>query len=274
MGPNLKILRKITRSGPFIDIFTQQGYYASMKKYKFDNLKLAFFDIDGTLVRRNFSGKLSLKSRSFNFAVETVFGIKGFDYTKIMGKRIFGLTDRSILKVTLGEIGIPESDYYANEDKVFLAIDEYFDRHIDDEEESGYYALPGVREFLEILKESKIRLGMVTGNIKKHSDWKMQIAGLEGFFTTGGFGEDAELRSDIMRSGISRNPDIALNRICHFGDSPADIIAARECGIKCVAITDQGGGTHTPEELGDVGYGLLINDWHETGRIAEYVNNG
>jgi phosphoglycolate phosphatase len=243
-----------------------------MNKYRFERLKLAFFDIDGTLVRRNFDGKLSLKSRSFNFATETVFGIKGFDYTKIMGKRIFGLTDRSILKVTLGEIGIPDADYYANEDKLFLAIDEYFDRHIDEENEAGYYALPGVREFLETLKAENIRLGMVTGNIKKHSIWKMQIGKLEGFFTTGGFGEDAELRDDIMRAGIGRNPDIPLGNICHFGDSPADIIAARECGIKCVAITDQGGGTHTSDELGEVGYGLLINSWHETDRIAEYLN--
>jgi len=237
----------------------------------FDGLKLAFFDIDGTIIRRNFDGKLSLKSRAFNFAVENVLELKGFDYTRIMGKRIFGLTDRSILKVTLGEIGIGEKEYYANESRLFLAIDEYFDRYIDEEKESGYYCLPGIRDFLETLKKSDIRLGLVTGNIKKHSEWKMGLCALDGIFTTGGFGEDAELRSDILLAGIGRNSDIPTDRICHFGDSPADLIAARECGVKCVAITDAGGGTHTREELEEAAYGFLIDSWGEIDKIREYV---
>ncbi len=243
-----------------------------MGQKTFGKLRLAFFDIDGTLIRREFrNGELSLKSRAFNYATETVFGIEGFDYTKILGKRIFGLTDRSILKTTLAELGMSAEEYHAREEALFLAIDEYFERHVDDEKDAGYYALPGIREFLDSLKSEGVRLGLVTGNIKKHSDWKMALCGLEEYFTTGGFGEDAEHRTDIMRAGFASNSDICLESICHFGDSPPDLIAARECGIKAVAICDKGGGTHFRAELEEIGYGIVIDGWGDTERIAEYL---
>jgi beta-phosphoglucomutase-like phosphatase (HAD superfamily) len=245
-----------------------------MTPNEFGKLKLAFFDIDGTLIRRDFQpGNLSLKSRAFNYATETVFGLKGFDYTQILGKRIFGLTDRSILKTTLLGIGIKESEYQAKEDELFLAIDDYFERHVNSETETGYYPLPKIKEFLEKLKAAGIQMGLVTGNIKKHTDWKLKICGLEEYFTTGGFGEDAEHRTDIMRVGIRRNPDIQLDSFCHFGDSPPDLMAARECQIKAVAITDLGGGTHFREELEEINYGLVIDSWSEINAIAKYLSS-
>jgi phosphoglycolate phosphatase len=243
-----------------------------MKQIGFDMLKLAFFDIDGTLIRRDFSsGTLSLKSRAFNNAVKQVFGLEGFDYTRILGKRIFGLTDRSIIKITLAQIGISSESYHSKEDELFLAIDDYFECHLRDEKASGYYALPGIFDFLSKLKADDIRLGLVTGNIKKHADWKLAICGFDGIFTTGGFGDDAELRSDILRTGIARNNDIAAKYICHFGDSPPDIIAARECGIKVIALSDKGGGTHSRDELQEIGYGLIIDSWKDWEIMADYL---
>ena len=237
----------------------------------FENLKLAFFDIDGTLIRRRFDGALSLKSRAFNYATEKVFGLTGIDYTKILGKRIFGLTDRSIIKITLQQLGIANDVYHAREIRLFDAIDEYFEENIGLEKSSGYHPVPGVSDFLDLLRSHNIRLGLVTGNIKKHADWKMMICGFDGIFTTGGFGEDAELRPDIMRMGIRRNPDIPLDNICHFGDSPPDLLAAHECGIKAVAITTLGGGTHTRPELEETGYGLIIDSWSEVDLISDYL---
>jgi phosphoglycolate phosphatase len=245
-----------------------------MAQHEFGKLKLAFFDVDGTLIRRDFQpGNLSLKSKAFNYATETVFGLKGFDYTKILGKRIFGLTDRSILKTTLSQIGIDEAEYRSKENELFVAIDNYFERYVKSETETGYYRLPKIRELLEKLKAARVRLGLVTGNIKKHTDWKLKICGLEGYFTTGGFGEDAEYRTDIMRIGIKRNPDIQPDNFCHFGDSPPDLVAARECHIKAVAITDKGGGTHFREELEEIGYGLVIDNWSEIDPIAKYLSS-
>lgn len=242
-----------------------------MNSAEFNTLGLAFFDIDGTLMRRNFTGTLSLKSRAFNFAVQKVYGIADFDYTRILGKRIFGLTDRSIMKTVLMEMGMAERDYYAREKALFEAIDEYFEEKVAEEKETGYYPLPGIFEFLDKLRAADVRLGLVTGNISRHAYWKMEIAGFDGYFTTGGFGEDAEHRSDILWAGIQRNADIPLSCICHFGDSPPDLEAARTCGIKGIAISDGGGGTHTRDELAAVGYGLIIDSWSATDEIVRYL---
>jgi phosphoglycolate phosphatase-like HAD superfamily hydrolase len=237
----------------------------------FENLKLAFFDIDGTLIRRDFSGTLSLKSRCFNHAIETVFGLKNVDYTKILGKRLFAMTDKTIFCNTLKALGIEESRYYSKEAELFIAANDYFDANLESAENEGYYPLPGVMNFIYRLKGENIRLGLVTGNIEKHSMWKMEIGGFDDCFSTGGFGDDAEHRSDILGSAIRRNSDIPLAHICHFGDSPPDLEAARDCGIKGVAITEKGGGSHTHEELAAVGYGLVINSWLELDLITKYL---
>ena len=238
----------------------------------FKNLKLAFFDIDGTLIRRDFTGTLSLKSRCFNYAIESVFGLESVDYTKILGKRLFAMTDKTIFQNTLNELGIDKDHYYSREGELFDAANRYFDSNLQSSAIDGYYPLPGVMDFVEQLKREDIRLGLVTGNIRKHSIWKMNIGGFDGCFTTGGFGDDAEDRSDILTAAIKRNSDIPLNNICHFGDSPPDLEAARDCGIKGVGITETGGGSHTHEELSAVGYGLVVDSWLELDLIARYLD--
>jgi phosphoglycolate phosphatase-like HAD superfamily hydrolase len=239
---------------------------------RFLNLKLAFFDIDGTLLRRNFNGTLSVKSRAFNYAAAAVFGLKDADYTKTLGKWLYGLTDKLILKTFLGDCGIDESQYYLHEADLFNAIDDYFENNKDTSDVAGYYPLPGVIDFLNCLKAEKVRLGLVTGNIRKHSLWKLEPSGLNAYFSTGSFGDDAESRSGIMRAAIERNADISIASICHFGDSPADLEAARDCGIRVVAITEKGGGTHSSEELETIGYGLIIESWTAIDIIARYIN--
>lgn len=246
-------------------------YYVNEMAKAFENLKLAFFDIDGTLIRRDFSGTLSLKSRCFNYAIETVFGLKNVDYTKILGKRLFAMTDKTIFRNTLKALGVDEGSYNSKEAELFDTANDYFDANLESSEIAGYYPLPGVMDFIRKLKSENIRLGLVTGNIKKHSIWKMEIGGFDGCFSTGGYGDDAEHRSDIMAAAIRRNSDIPLINICHFGDSPPDLEAARDCGIRGVAIAEKGGGSHTREELSAVGYGLMIDSWSELELIAKYL---
>jgi phosphoglycolate phosphatase-like HAD superfamily hydrolase len=240
----------------------------------FGDLKLAFFDIDGTLLRRDFDGALSVKSQAVNFAVAKIFGLDGADYTKTLGKKLYGMTDKLILKTFLAEYGIDEKEYYGREREIFVVINDYYEKNRNRADNVTYSPLPGVIQFLQWLKAGGIRLGIVTGNIEQHSRWKLEPAGLSHFFTTGGFGDDAETRSDIMKTAIRRNPDIKVDQICHFGDSPADLEAASDCSLKAVAITDRGGGTHSREELETVGYGLLIDSWTQWDQISIYLNEG
>lgn len=236
------------------------------------NISLGFFDIDGTLIRRNRQDGLSLKSRSFNYAIETVFDLENIDYTAMLGKRIYGLTDKKVLKMTLSELGIPEGRYYENEEELFAAVNEYFEEHRSQDGIPDYVPLTGILEFLEFLRSENVRLGLMTGNIKTHSRWKLTDAGFDSFFTTGAYGEDAENRDEILSIAIERNADIPVSQICHFGDSPLDLDAARRCNIRGIAVSDKGGGTHSVEELETVGYGLVIDTWKDVRVIEEYLS--
>lgn len=235
------------------------------------NLKLCFFDIDGTLIRRSGKGGQSLKTRSINYALETVFGIEGIDYMSILGKRIYGMTDSLIMRAAVAQHGIDTDRYRRKEPELFKSIDRYFDAHLERGGNNDYVRISGVVEFLDYLKTQNIRLGLVTGNIKKHSDWKMINVGFDSYFETGAFGDDADERWKILTIALSRNDDIPVQSICHFGDSPADLDAARRCGIKAVAICDKGGGTHSREELEEVGFGIIIDSWHERDIMEEYL---
>lgn len=236
------------------------------------NLKLCFFDIDGTLIRRGSSEGQSLKTRSINYAMRKVFEIPDIDYISILGKRIYGLTDITIMKMALAEYGVDSGRFYKNLENLFVAIDEYFKTHEDDSSRGEYVRLPSINAFLSYLAERKVRMGLVTGNIKRHSLWKMKNAGFDGYFETGAYGDDAENRWEIMTVALERNKDIGRGSICHFGDSPADLDAARRCGIRAVAISEKGGGTHSRAELEAVGYGLVIDGWHQTDLIEKYLS--
>lgn len=247
------------------DNYSPGYYYVNMK------LKLAFFDIDGTLIWRKRNDGLSLKSLSFNHALNAVFGLENINYLTILGRRLYGLTDKSILKATLVELGFNENDYYQKERELFQLVDDYFEKNRLTIKDSQYNPNPGVEKFLDLLRSKNIRMGLLTGNIRKHADWKMEGVGFDSYFTTGGFGEDGEDRSEIMAAALARNGDIPHSAICHFGDSPPDILSASKFGIRCVALTNKGGGTHSREELESVGYGLVIDGWDEIEKIEEYL---
>ena len=234
---------------------------------------MAFFDIDGTIIWRTSKSGVNLKSSCFNHALKAVFGLDGVSYLTILGKKIYGQTDRSILRLTLLELGYTDDDYYQNEEKLFAEVDNYFEKYQRKLQYGEYKRIDGAFEILEMLQNKNIRLGLVTGNIKKHSDWKMMGVGYDRFFTTGGFGDDGESRDDIMRTALERNNDIPSDRICHFGDSPQDITAARNFNLKVVAICDIGGGTHTRDELEKFNYGLVVDSWYEIDLIVSYLNS-
>ncbi|MEE9554694.1 MAG: HAD family hydrolase [candidate division Zixibacteria bacterium] len=237
------------------------------------NLKLCFFDIDGTLIRRSGTQGKSLKTRSINYALEKVFEIEGIDYMSILGKRIYGMTDSLIMRAAVAEYGIDADHYRPKEPELFKTIDDYFDAHLEAGGNNDYVRLPGVVEFLDYLKAKNIRLGLVTGNIEKHSEWKMINAGFDSYFNTGAYGSDAEHRWEILTVALKRNSDVSVRSVCHFGDSPADLDAAKRCGIKAVGICDKGGGTHTREELAEIDYGLIIDSWYERDMIEEYLSH-
>jgi phosphoglycolate phosphatase-like HAD superfamily hydrolase len=103
--------------------------------------------------------------------------------------------------------------------------------------------LPGVRETLEALHEHpRYESALLTGNIKPMADLKMELMGLDQFFTLpGAFGEESHIRRDLPALAADRirnylGIDLPAEHFIVIGDTPNDIDCARHFGARAVAV--------------------------------------
>jgi phosphoglycolate phosphatase-like HAD superfamily hydrolase len=82
----------------------------------------------------------------------------------------------------------------------------------------------------------------VTGNIKPMAQLKMELVGLEQFFTLpGAFGDESHNRRDLPSRAAERirkhlQMDLAPEQFIVIGDTPNDIDCARHFGARAVAV--------------------------------------
>ncbi len=191
--------------------------------------KLILFDIDGTLVTR-ISREASRKQRAFTQAVEIIYGVAGVNY---MNHDIFGLTDRGILDLVLQENGVSPATIESGESAFIPELCRIYQDGLSDAPPE-YMALPGVMTLLESLKDHT--LGLATGNFEMIASHKLADAGIQKFFTFGGYGEDASDRGEIVAAAIERfSPgDTASGYL--FGDTPHDITAGQKNSLRVGAV--------------------------------------
>jgi phosphoglycolate phosphatase-like HAD superfamily hydrolase len=103
--------------------------------------------------------------------------------------------------------------------------------------------LPGVRETLEALaSHPRYRSALVTGNIKPMAQLKMELVGLDHFFTLpGAFGDESHNRRDLPARAADRirkhlKLDLAPEQFIVIGDTPNDIDCAHHFGARAVAV--------------------------------------
>jgi phosphoglycolate phosphatase-like HAD superfamily hydrolase len=103
--------------------------------------------------------------------------------------------------------------------------------------------LPGVRETLEALAaHPRYESALVTGNIKPMAQLKMELVGLDHFFTLpGAFGDESHNRRDLPSRAAERirrhlNLDLTPEQFIVIGDTPNDIDCARHFGARAVAV--------------------------------------
>lgn len=239
--------------------------------------KVATFDLDRTLVRR-IPDKTSIKVEAFDYALNKVFRLNGIKYLECLGPELYGMTDRPIVRSVLRNCGITDAEIAAHINDVFAEIIRYFEANREQSSADSYELLPGIRELLKDLKANGIRTGLATGNMALLAWWKVEGFGLREFFTFGGFGDDAEDRAAIIKIALKRSqaqygPAENGFRAWHFGDSIADIEAARAANVTSVAISAAGGGTHTKEDLLAAGADLVVDSWLDAEKVMEFLSN-
>src|SRR5690606_34149149 len=96
------------------------------------------------------------------------------------------------------------------------------------------WCLPGVHELLNAFAHNPdFRLALGTGNVERGARVKLTVHQLNHYFPTGGFGDDAEERADILAAGLRRAREFYncdFRQVIVIGDTPSDIAAARELG--------------------------------------------
>ena len=182
---------------------------------------ILLFDIDGTLVRTGGAGKAAMEA-----ALCEEFGVT------LSAEEVpySGRTDRAIGRDLLTAHGLEPSA--ANQTRL---VDGYLERLPGRLAALGGEVCPGVRELLAALRgRADVRLGLLTGNVRRGAELKLGHFGLwDEFPLGGGFGDDHEDRDDVARAAVRALRDHADFRpedVWVVGDTPLDIRCARAVG--------------------------------------------
>jgi phosphoglycolate phosphatase-like HAD superfamily hydrolase len=211
------------------------------------------FDIDGTLLITGGAG-----AASWRLAFEELYGIPA---------DIGEFTDTGMTDPEVGRKTFQAVLQRAPERKEFTRLLErrlhYLHRTV--EESDDYRVLSGVQDLLPRLIDEGYLLGLVTGNVEAAAHVKLHRAGLNRFFSFGGYGSDATDRGEITRIALKRASLVYGERLSPqqaiaVGDTPRDVEGAHAAGLLCVGV-----GSHhfNVEELRQAGADYVIASLEE-----------
>lgn len=117
---------------------------------------------------------------------------------------------------------------------------------------------PGVIPLLDHLRDRGITMALVTGNLTRIGWRKLHRAGLDHYFRFGAFGEMAPTRGALARLAIGEARSRGITgKVSLIGDATQDVEAARENGIRAIAVRT---GITPPEDLERAAPDLLLDD--------------
>jgi phosphoglycolate phosphatase len=187
------------------------------------------FDIDGTLLITGGAG-----AGSWRMAFAELYGIPA-DIGQFTDT---GMTDPDVGRRTFEAVlhRPPERKEFAR-----LLERRLHYLHQTVEESDEYRVLPGVRDLLPRLLEEGYLLGLVTGNVEAAAHVKLHRAGLNRFFSFGGYGSDSSERAEITRTALKRaslvyGETLTPAQAIAVGDTPRDVQGAHAAGIACIGV--------------------------------------
>ncbi len=115
--------------------------------------------------------------------------------------------------------------------------------------------MPGIEELLERLVDDGHLLGLTTGNVEAAAHIKLARAGLNRFFSFGGYGSDSKERTELTRCALQRGRLVSGGVLTEgasisVGDTPRDVAAGHGAGIEVVGVAT---GNFTVEQLREAG---------------------
>ncbi len=192
------------------------------------------FDIDGTLISSGGAGRK---------AVERAYATLHGRADAIAAINLGGMTDRAIVRHGLTAIGVQATE--PSIDALIAKYLEYLADEVSRVEEHRYVVHAGMREAIDAGRARGMAIGLGTGNVREGARIKLSRVGLHGAFDFGGYGDDHELRPELIRRGAERGAaklGVSLEdaRVVVIGDTPHDVTAARAIGAQCLGVATGG----------------------------------
>ncbi len=222
------------------------------------------FDIDGTLIQINGSGRRVMKN-----ALTEIFGTPG----PIDQHNFAGETDTAIINDLMTSAGFNQSEIISRMGELYEVMEQHGKEIFFN---NGLEICPGVADLLDKLSTREdVLMGLLTGNSGKTAGLKLEAAGIStALFRFGAYGSDALKRNDMAEIAWRRAEQVSgssLNKDCSFviGDTPADIACGRHLGTKVIAVAT---GTLSRSELAPFSPDLLLDDLSKTEFILQFIN--
>jgi phosphoglycolate phosphatase len=201
--------------------------------------RAVLFDIDGTILVTGGAGGVAWQR-----AFEELYGVEA----DVAEHTDAGMTDPEIATIVFRAVIGRE----AGPEERAKAIAGYL-RHLPDAvaESTGYRVMPGIEQLLDRLIDDGVLLGLVTGNIEAAAHVKLGRAGLNRFFSFGGYGSDSADRTEVTkaalrRAGLVSGGTLGESACLAVGDTPRDVKAGHGAGIKVVGVAT---GSYSVEDL-------------------------
>ena len=220
--------------------------------------RLLLFDIDGTLIHSGGAGVHALKS-----ALTERFGITD-DLHDI---EIAGMTDSGIVLSILNKHKIP-----ATNENVSAFLDSYVHFLSLELPRRMGNLLPGVLELLEKLKSRPhLVLALLTGNVSRGAQLKLEHYGVWHFFEFGAFADDHHDRNRLgtvarARAKEKHGRQFSASEIDVIGDTPRDIACGKAFGARTIAVAT---GTWSRDKLAKYQPDFLIDDLSDVEGIID-----
>jgi phosphoglycolate phosphatase len=188
------------------------------------------FDIDGTLVTTGGAGRKALE-----LAFERLWGRPD----ACQHFRFDGMTDRAIARGGLSAIGV-EATSEAIEALLAVYL-QALEEEVRAVPAQQYRLHHGMREAVDRAHARRMAVGLGTGNVREGARLKLERVQIYDRFSFGGFGDDHELRPELIRIGAERGAALLgvpreAARVVVIGDTPRDVEAAQAIGAQSVAV--------------------------------------
>jgi phosphoglycolate phosphatase-like HAD superfamily hydrolase len=230
-----RFVDRLPLPNPVAVLFPQPARVANMTT-------VVLFDVDGTLVTTGGAGRRAMRA-AFGEVCDAPHAL---DDVKLGGK-----TDPMILREGLEVIGRA-----FDAELVERILARYLDRlEAELVRSAGYKVFDGVHAMLDAVARIEAAVGLGTGNVERGAYLKLTRGALNERFTFGGFGSDAEDRTELIRAGATRGAarlglPLEACRVVVVGDTPRDVRAAHGIGAVCLAVATGGYGVDALERAG------------------------